>query len=68
MQSRYSAAAALLFAGSAAAQNESVEPHIAAARAAAGEHSAMADRLCPKPTTYPTVAHEGALAALATLE
>ncbi|HEX6998604.1 MAG TPA: MBL fold metallo-hydrolase [Gammaproteobacteria bacterium] len=45
-------AAALLFAaGSAGAQNASVEAHIAAARAAAGEHAAMVDRLCPTGTT-----------------
>jgi len=52
MQLRCMTAAALLFAaGSAAAQNESVDAHIAAARAAAGEHAAMVDRLCPRPTT-----------------
>lgn len=52
MQLRCMTAAALLFAaGSAAAQNENVDAHIAAARAAAGEHAAMVDRLCPRPTT-----------------
>ncbi|HEY8518754.1 MAG TPA: MBL fold metallo-hydrolase [Gammaproteobacteria bacterium] len=44
-------AALLLAAGSAGAQNERVEAHIAAARAAAGEHAAMVDRLCPRETT-----------------
>jgi len=60
MQSRYLAAAALLFAGSAAAQNESVEQHIAAARAAAGEHAGMVDRLCPRPTTAAAPGPRGA--------
>jgi len=45
------AAALLLVAGSAAAQKESVERHIAAARAAAGEHAGMVDRLCPADAT-----------------
>jgi metallo-beta-lactamase class B len=31
------------------AQNPEVERHVAAARAAAGEHAAMVDRLCPRP-------------------
>ena len=52
MRLRCITAAALLFtAGNAAAQNESVDAHIAAARAAAGEHAAMVDRLCPIPAT-----------------
>lgn len=36
-------------AAAAQAQNADVERHIAAARAAAGEHSSMVDRLCPAP-------------------
>lgn len=42
---------ALLFAaGSAWAQNPSVDAHIAAARAVAGEHAEMVGRLCPRET------------------
>lgn len=41
------AAALLAFAGTAGAQNAVVDSHIAAARAAAGEHAGMVDRLCP---------------------
>jgi metallo-beta-lactamase class B len=41
--------AAACAAASAAAQSPEVERHIAAARAAAGEHAAMVDRLCPAP-------------------
>jgi len=50
MRVRCMTAAFLLVAGNAAAQNDSVEAHISAARAAAGEHAAMVDRLCPQPT------------------
>jgi metallo-beta-lactamase class B len=48
---RYAIALALCVAATAAAQapNPAVERHIAAARAAAGEHAAMVDRLCPLP-------------------
>ena len=48
---RSSVALALCFAATAAAQapNPDVERHIGAARAAAGEHAAMVDRLCPLP-------------------
>jgi metallo-beta-lactamase class B len=45
------AAALLLAAGSACAQNASVEAHVNAARAAAGEYTGMVDRLCPRETT-----------------
>lgn len=52
MSLRCMSAAALLFVvGSAAAQSERVEAHVAAARAAAGEHAAMVDRLCPREPT-----------------
>ena len=33
--------------------NPEVERHVAAARAAAGEHAAMVDRLCPRPVAPP---------------
>src|SRR5690606_10702898 len=57
MSLRCMSAAALLFVvGSAAAQSERVEAHVAAARAAAGEHAAMVDRLC---TREPTAAAPG---------
>jgi metallo-beta-lactamase class B len=48
---RYVVALTLCVAATAAAQapNPAVERHIAAARAAAGEHAAMVDRLCPLP-------------------
>jgi hypothetical protein len=47
----YGFALSLCVAAAAAAQapNAAVERHIAAARAAAGEHAAMVDRLCPMP-------------------
>ena len=50
---RYVVALAFCAAATAAAQapNPAVERHIAAARAAAGEHAAMVDRLCPLPAT-----------------
>jgi metallo-beta-lactamase class B len=50
---RYTVALAFCAAATAAAQapNPAVERHIAAARAAAGEHAAMVDRLCPLPAT-----------------
>ncbi|MDX1563503.1 MAG: MBL fold metallo-hydrolase [Gammaproteobacteria bacterium] len=38
-----------VLATSAHAQQDSVDAHIAAARAAAGEHAGMVDRLCPAP-------------------
>ena len=41
--------AAACAAASAVAQSPEVERHIAAARAAAGDHAAMVDRLCPAP-------------------
>jgi metallo-beta-lactamase class B len=51
---------AVLFGGACAAAtalaqvpNPAVERHIAAARAAAGEHAAMVDRLCPRPAAAP---------------
>ena len=49
--SRYALAFAAGFATSVAAQapRPEVERHIAAARAVAGEHAAMVDRLCPGP-------------------
>jgi metallo-beta-lactamase class B len=49
--SRYLLALAVSSAATAAAQapNPEVERHIAAARAAAGEHASMVDRLCPAP-------------------
>ena len=46
----------LLAAGGVAAQNAEVEAHIAAARAAAGEHAGMVDRLCPAPPAATTAA------------
>lgn len=48
---RYFPALAVCAAATAAAQtpNGEVERHVAAARAAAGEHAAMVDRLCPSP-------------------
>jgi len=42
-------AASFLSLSFAAAQPALVERHVAAARAAAGEHAGMVDRLCPKP-------------------
>jgi metallo-beta-lactamase class B len=49
MQIRWISAAALIVtASSANAQNARVDEHIAAARAAAGEHAGMVDRLCPR--------------------
>ncbi len=45
---RSMAAALLVAAASAEAQNANVDAHIAAARAAAGEHAGMVDRLCPR--------------------
>ena len=42
------AAALTLLACEAGAQNNLVDQHIAAARAAAGEHASMVDRLCPR--------------------
>jgi metallo-beta-lactamase class B len=42
-------AAAYASCSAAYAQNADVERHIAAARAAAGEHAGMVDRLCPMP-------------------
>src|SRR5690606_5894578 len=50
MQMRCMTVALLFAAGSAGAQNPSVEAHVAAARAAAGEHAGMVDRLCPRET------------------
>ena len=49
-------------AATAAAQapNAEVERHIAAARAAAGEHAAMVDRLCPAPPTAARPPAQGA--------
>jgi metallo-beta-lactamase class B len=49
--SRYALTVAVCAAATATAQapNPEVERHIAAARAAAGEHAAMVDRLCPQP-------------------
>jgi metallo-beta-lactamase class B len=50
MRVEWLACAAALFAVVAKAQpNPAVERHIAAARAAAGEHAAMVERLCPLP-------------------
>jgi metallo-beta-lactamase class B len=46
-------AASLAAAVAAQAPNPEVERHIAAARAAAGEHAAMVDRLCPRPVAAP---------------
>jgi metallo-beta-lactamase class B len=42
-------AASLATTVAAHAQNSELERHVAAARAAAGEHAAMVDRLCPRP-------------------
>jgi metallo-beta-lactamase class B len=42
-------AASMAAAVAAQAPNPEVERHVAAARAAAGEHAAMVDRLCPRP-------------------
>lgn len=49
MQTRLIMLGLLVFAGSASGQNANVDAHIAAARAAAGEHAGMVDRLCPSP-------------------
>ena len=51
MRIRWMTVALLVVAGSAGAQNASVEAHVAAARDAAGEHAGMVDRLCPRETT-----------------
>jgi metallo-beta-lactamase class B len=45
------ALALLAVAASAQSQKPSVEQHIAAAQAVAGEHAGMVERLCPKPET-----------------
>jgi metallo-beta-lactamase class B len=45
----FTLAVSLAGAAAAQAQNPEVERHIAAARAAAGEHAGMVDRLCPMP-------------------
>lgn len=42
-------ASVLIATASAQGQNANVEQHVAAARAAAGEHAGMVDRLCPMP-------------------
>src|SRR5690349_19832 len=54
--SRYVLLVAASFATAVAAQapNPEVERHIAAARAAAGEHAGMVDRLCPRPVAAQT--------------
>ena len=44
----------VIAAGSAVAQNAKVDAHISAARAAAGEHASMVDRLCPVQVASPT--------------
>jgi metallo-beta-lactamase class B len=51
MRARYALTLAVCAAATAVAQtpNTEVERHVAAARAAAGEHMAMVDRLCPMP-------------------
>jgi metallo-beta-lactamase class B len=51
MRARYALTLAVCAATTAVAQtpNPEVERHVAAARAAAGEHMAMVDRLCPMP-------------------
>src|SRR5690606_8750677 len=51
MRMRCMTAALLVVAASAEAQNANVDAHIAAARAAAGEHAGMVDRLCPREAT-----------------
>ena len=51
MQIRWMTVALSLVAGSAFGQNSAVDAHIAAARAVAGEHAGMVDRLCPRETT-----------------
>ena len=51
MRMRCMTVAMLVVAASADAQNANVEAHIAAARAAAGEHAGMVDRLCPSEPT-----------------
>lgn len=48
MRIHWSAAACLIITSGASAQNAGVEEHVAAARAAAGEHAGMVDRLCPR--------------------
>jgi len=48
MRLRWMSVALLIVAGSAGAQNPSADAHVAAARAAAGEHAGMVDRLCPR--------------------
>jgi len=54
MQIRWMTLALLVAAASASAQNATVDEHVAAARAAAGEHAGMVDRLCPRePTASP---------------
>src|SRR5262245_23819291 len=59
-------AASLVATIAAQAPNPEVERHVAAARAAAGEHAGMVDRLCPGPVarqtaaaTQPTPANRG---------
>jgi len=53
--STFAASFAASFATIVAAQapNPEVERHVAAARAVAGEHAAMVDRLCPRPAATP---------------
>jgi len=53
--STFAASFAASFATIVAAQapNPEVERHVAAARAVAGEHAAMVDRLCPRPAAAP---------------
>lgn len=49
MKIRWIVAATLAVLGTAEAQNDRVDAHVAAARAAAGEYADMVDRLCPRP-------------------
>lgn len=51
MRMRVVIASVMAIAGSAEAQNANVDAHVAAARAAAGEHAGMVERLCPRETT-----------------
>ncbi len=48
MKIRLATIALLAVAGAAEAQNARVDEHVAAARAIAGEHAGMVDRLCPR--------------------
>ena len=48
MKRPWMTAALLAAAGAAHAQNAAVDDHVAAARAIAGEHAGMVDRLCPQ--------------------